>query len=92
MRERAAELERQMRHELERVRRSLRGEIVPYGAYEALGTHPRRAGLRPGPSPGEGAVSIPIERLAAGAATAEQPLGDLAHGVGRVVERRHARR
>jgi MerR family transcriptional regulator/heat shock protein HspR len=35
MRERAAELERQMDLELERVRRSLRAEIVPYGAYEA---------------------------------------------------------
>jgi len=34
MRERAAELERQMTSELERVRRSLRAEIVPYGAYE----------------------------------------------------------
>jgi hypothetical protein len=35
MRERADELERQMSSELERVRRSLRAEIVPYGAYEA---------------------------------------------------------
>ena len=34
MRERAAALERQMNAELERVRRSLRAEIVPYGAYE----------------------------------------------------------
>jgi hypothetical protein len=34
MRERAAELERRMTDELERVRRSLRAEIVPYGAYE----------------------------------------------------------
>jgi MerR family transcriptional regulator, heat shock protein HspR len=34
MRERAAELERKMSSELERVRRSLRTEIVPYGAYE----------------------------------------------------------
>jgi MerR family transcriptional regulator/heat shock protein HspR len=34
MRKRAAELERQMDKELERVRRSLRAEIVPYGAYE----------------------------------------------------------
>ena len=46
MRERAAELERQMDRELERVRRSLRAEIVPYGAYE---TNPQR-------------VSIPIDR------------------------------
>jgi MerR family transcriptional regulator/heat shock protein HspR len=34
MRERAAELERQMTSELDRVRRSLRAEIVPYGAYD----------------------------------------------------------
>jgi MerR family transcriptional regulator/heat shock protein HspR len=33
MRERAAELERRMTAELDRVRRSLRAEIVPYGAY-----------------------------------------------------------
>jgi MerR family transcriptional regulator/heat shock protein HspR len=46
MRERAAELERQMTSELERVRRSLRAEIVPYGAYE---TSAKR-------------TSIPIER------------------------------
>lgn len=46
MRERAAELERQMDRELERVRRSLRAEIVPYGAYE---TNPQR-------------VNIPIQR------------------------------
>ena len=35
MRKRAAQLERQMASELDRVRRSLRAEIVPYGAYEA---------------------------------------------------------
>jgi hypothetical protein len=46
MRERASQLERQMSAELDRVRRSLRAEIVPYGAYEP---QPRR-------------VSIPIER------------------------------
>jgi MerR family transcriptional regulator/heat shock protein HspR len=34
MRERAAELERQMTNELDRVRRSLRAEIVPYGVYD----------------------------------------------------------
>jgi MerR family transcriptional regulator, heat shock protein HspR len=50
MRERAAELERQMSEELERVRRSLRAEIVPYGAYE---TDIAGAGE---------SVSIPIER------------------------------
>ena len=40
MRERAAELERQMTAELERVRRSLRAEIVPYGAYDRLDPQP----------------------------------------------------
>jgi MerR family transcriptional regulator/heat shock protein HspR len=34
MRERAAELERRMAAELERVRTTLRTEIVPYGAYD----------------------------------------------------------
>jgi MerR family transcriptional regulator/heat shock protein HspR len=34
MRERAARMERQMGEELERVRKSYRAEIVPYGAYE----------------------------------------------------------
>jgi MerR family transcriptional regulator/heat shock protein HspR len=51
MRERAAALELQMSSELERVRRSLRAEIVPYGAYEA--------DMRP---TGAESVSIPIER------------------------------
>jgi MerR family transcriptional regulator/heat shock protein HspR len=46
MRERADELERQMSSELERVRRSLRAEIVPYGAYD----------------PPAKRTSIPIER------------------------------
>ena len=35
MRERAAELEAHMAEEVERVRRSLRAELVPYGAYES---------------------------------------------------------
>ena len=34
MRKRATELERQMLEEVERVRRSFRAELVPYGAYE----------------------------------------------------------
>jgi MerR family transcriptional regulator/heat shock protein HspR len=54
MRKRAAELERKMNEELERVRRSLRAEIVPYGAYDArLGSQGEDAA---------GRVSIPIER------------------------------
>jgi len=37
LRERASELEGQMAQEIERVRRSFKAEIVPYGAYEADG-------------------------------------------------------
>lgn len=55
MRERAAELERQMNAELERVRRSLRSEIVPYRAYEPPAPPARGEGK-------SGRVSIPIER------------------------------
>ena len=51
MRERAAELERRMLDEVERVRRAGRAEIVPYGAYEAEGI-----------GPGEERVNIPVER------------------------------
>jgi MerR family transcriptional regulator, heat shock protein HspR len=35
MRDRATQLERQMLAEIERVKRSFRAEIVPYGAYDA---------------------------------------------------------
>jgi len=55
MRERAAELEHRMAAELERVRNSLRGELVPYGAYESGLSAPPRGG-RADP------VQIPIER------------------------------
>jgi hypothetical protein len=34
LRKRAAELEHEMNVELDRVRRAMRTEIVPYGAYE----------------------------------------------------------
>jgi MerR family transcriptional regulator/heat shock protein HspR len=34
MKKRAAEMERQMTEELERLRKSVGGELVPYGAYE----------------------------------------------------------
>jgi MerR family transcriptional regulator, heat shock protein HspR len=63
MRERAAELERKMTSELERVRRSLRAEIVPYGAYDPPGlisTNPTAPGR--GAEEAGGSVSIPIER------------------------------
>jgi MerR family transcriptional regulator, heat shock protein HspR len=53
MRERASQLERQMSEELDRVRRSLRAEIVPYRAYDPPA--PRR---KTSPE----AVSIPIKR------------------------------
>jgi MerR family transcriptional regulator/heat shock protein HspR len=53
MRKRAAKLEQQMEQELERVRRSLRAEIVPYGAYDPPGIIPEGPG---------GRVRIPIER------------------------------
>ena len=49
MRERTAELERQMLDEIERIKRSMRAEIVPYGAYEAEALEPDR-------------VRIPIDR------------------------------
>jgi MerR family transcriptional regulator, heat shock protein HspR len=48
MRERTAEMEQRMSDEIERARRSLGAELVPYGAYE-----PTLAGGRP--------VRIPVE-------------------------------
>ena len=42
MRERAATLERQMLAEIDRVKRSFRAEIVPYGAYDAREIVPAR--------------------------------------------------
>jgi MerR family transcriptional regulator/heat shock protein HspR len=44
MRERAATLKRQMREEIDRVKRSFRADLVPYGAYDA------REVLLPAPS------------------------------------------
>jgi MerR family transcriptional regulator/heat shock protein HspR len=49
MRKRAAEMEVRMTQELERLRKSIGGELVPYGAYE-----PR--------SMGQGSTRIPIRR------------------------------
>jgi MerR family transcriptional regulator, heat shock protein HspR len=51
MRKRAAEMEKRMTRELERLRKSLGGELVPYGAYE-----PEKM------SPGGGSTKIPIRR------------------------------
>jgi MerR family transcriptional regulator, heat shock protein HspR len=44
MRKRATEMEREMGKEMERLRKSLGGELVPYGAYEpdALGGKPTK--------------------------------------------------
>ena len=51
MRKRAAEMEDRMTKELERLRRAVGGELVPYGAYE-----PQRM------SPSAGSTKIPIKR------------------------------
>ncbi len=53
MRARAAELERQMLTEVERVKRSARAEIVPYGVYDADRIIPGRDGPP---------IRIPVER------------------------------
>jgi MerR family transcriptional regulator/heat shock protein HspR len=51
MRKRTEELQRQMTEEVEKVRKSLRAEIVPYGAYDVI--------------PAEQApIKIPVERPA----------------------------
>ncbi len=52
MRRRTRELEREMAEEVARVRRSLKTEIVPYGAYDVIDTRSGR----------EGRVRIPVER------------------------------
>ena len=57
MRARADELERRMADEVERVRRSLKAEIVPYGAYES---RPREDA--PGQSGASGSVRIRVAR------------------------------
>jgi MerR family transcriptional regulator/heat shock protein HspR len=49
LREETAEMERRMAGELERVRRSLKAEIVPYGAYDVVPA-------------GDTGVKIPVER------------------------------
>jgi MerR family transcriptional regulator/heat shock protein HspR len=53
MRKRTKELEREMNAEVERVRRSLKAELVPYGAYESAALVPREH-ARP--------VRIPVKR------------------------------
>jgi MerR family transcriptional regulator, heat shock protein HspR len=61
MRERATELERQMSEELDRVRRSLRPEIVPYGAYDPHLAEPAAPEGETPQKDGGDSVSIPIE-------------------------------
>jgi MerR family transcriptional regulator, heat shock protein HspR len=51
MKKRAAEMERQMSKELERLRKSIGGELVPYGAYEP-----------PSMGRAQGSTRIPIRR------------------------------
>lgn len=53
MREQTAALERRMLDEVEKVKRELRAEIVPYGAYDAPGLAPPTEA---------GPVRIPVER------------------------------
>jgi MerR family transcriptional regulator/heat shock protein HspR len=51
MRKRAAEMESRMTQEVERLRKSIGGELVPYGAYEP-----------PSMGQGQGSTRIPIRR------------------------------
>jgi hypothetical protein len=53
MRKRAAEMESKMTEELERLRKSIGGELVPYGAYEPENMRPTH---------GAGSTRIPIRR------------------------------
>lgn len=53
LRAHALELEQRMGEEVERVRRELRAEIVPYGAYDAQIDAPK---------PKRGSVRIPVQR------------------------------
>ena len=53
VRERAAALERQMLEEVDRVKRSFRAELVPYGAYDAREIIPAGGGER---------IRIPVKR------------------------------
>ena len=54
MRERTSQLEQRMAEEIEKVKRSLRAEVVPYGAYETEGIG--------GAESTGGRVTIPIRR------------------------------
>ena len=54
MRQRAAELEQRMMDEVEKVKRSFKAEIVPYGAYNPEGIGPESEGAE--------TVRIPVKR------------------------------
>jgi MerR family transcriptional regulator, heat shock protein HspR len=63
MRRRADQLEQRMLDEIERVKRSFRAEIVPYGAYEPEAILGSRAAVRNRKSPeGERPVRIRVSR------------------------------
>ena len=61
MRAQSAELEQRLIDEVEKVKRSLRAEIVPYGAYEAPGLETAHGG-RSGAHPGAKARRLPRRR------------------------------
>ena len=62
MRERAAELERRMLAEIDRVKRSVRAEIVPYGAYDAHGImRPSSSASRQGAAGSSRAQGAPVK-------------------------------
>ncbi|MEJ7876941.1 MAG: helix-turn-helix transcriptional regulator [Solirubrobacterales bacterium] len=54
LREKAAKLESDMASEIDRIKRSGRAEIVPYGAYETEGIEPIRIPVRRSASRGNG--------------------------------------
>jgi MerR family transcriptional regulator/heat shock protein HspR len=66
MRDRAAQLEREMLAEIERVKRSFRAELVPYGAYEpsirAAASSAGRPGAAGSARRGAKPVTIRVER------------------------------
>ncbi len=63
MRKRAAEMEQRMAKELERLRRSVGGELVPYGAYSS-GLEPRGRDDTAAEESGgaEGTIRVPIRK------------------------------
>lgn len=62
MRTRTEELERRMDEEIERAQRSLRGELVPYGAYDVLGPAEGRPTAALTDATQAPAVKIPVRR------------------------------